>query len=66
MEKREGKDIMKFSDVIAKNKEKFLKIAEDNTTRNSDGHTVFKKNDPCREDEHPRRKIVERKVLVEA
>ncbi|MGH0487869.1 hypothetical protein ACQVPJ_26370 [Bacillus mycoides] len=57
---------MKFSDVIAKNKEKFLRIAEDNTTRNSDGHTVIKLNDPCREDEHPRRKVVERKVLVEA
>ncbi|MCU5595114.1 hypothetical protein [Bacillus mobilis] len=66
MEKREGKDIMKFSDVIAKNKEKFLKIAEENTTRNSDGHTVYQKNDPCREDEHPRREIVGRRELVEA
>lgn len=66
MEKREGKNNMKFSDVIAKNKEKFLRIAEENTTRNSDGHTVIKLNDPCREDEHPRRKVIERKVLVEA
>ncbi|MED1406502.1 hypothetical protein P4U07_27705 [Bacillus mycoides] len=66
MEKREGKNNMKFSDVIAKNKEKFLRIAEDNTTRSSDGRTTYKENDPCREDEHPRRKIVERKVLVEA
>nr|WP_088325933.1 hypothetical protein [Bacillus cereus] len=66
MEKREGKDIMKFSDVIAENKEKFLKIAKDNTKRNSDGLTVSQKNDPCREDENPRRKIVGSRELVEA
>ncbi|MGR5963118.1 hypothetical protein ACT7DN_30220 [Bacillus paranthracis] len=43
MEKREGKDIMKFSDVIAENKEKFLRIAKENTKRNSDGLTVSQK-----------------------
>ncbi|HDR4520603.1 TPA: hypothetical protein QCQ26_005181 [Bacillus cereus] len=67
MDGREGKKIMNLSDVVARNRDKLLRIAERNTHRNEDGLTVVKKDDPWRrEDEHPRRPVIESRELVKA
>lgn len=36
---------MKLSDVVKKHKDKLLEVAEENTVRNEDGHTVITKED---------------------
>ena len=47
---KEDKEMVTYTEVIKKNKEKIQKIAEANTIRNQDGLPVISKNDPWRKE----------------